>query len=395
MDEKKTSSRILTAIVFADIYGYTAMMQKDEPHALEIRNRFKKILEDNVENFEGKIIQFYGDGALMIFTSGLKAAEFAIKLQQEAADEPKVPVKTAIHMGDVVYDNEGIFGDGVNVTSRIESVCHPGSVLISDKLRDMISNQPHIITKSLGKVTFKNVAKEIEIFAIINEGLVNPDSISSDGKFSQKKDEPAKSSNKKYFYGIGVLVLIAAIIFSVIHFTKEKNQTEKEIPLKKEDTRKQVEDYLSRLYNPASTKEQPNILLADNFAIKGANEKNNPFASEYKDTAKNKLNVLQLAGIQSDEFADKNYSCSFTLHSKSDSIQAKLISEVMPKSNKIKIISIEYTNVIALKKQEQDKNVRNEIKDVKEKKRDEEKLTEEEKKILKRNIKRRLQKKIQ
>src|SRR4030095_11838535 len=178
--------RVLSAIIFTDIEGYSALMQENEKQAIEYLNKFKSTLEENIEKYEGKIVQFYGDGALMTFTSGLKAVEFAVKVQKIFQTAPKVPVRIGVHMGDVVVEEDGVFGDSINVTSRVESISSPGSILISEKIQDEISNQEHIKTKSLGLQNFKNVEKEIEVFAIVNEGIVNPDSINTEGKIESR-----------------------------------------------------------------------------------------------------------------------------------------------------------------------------------------------------------------
>ncbi|HEY3249966.1 MAG TPA: adenylate/guanylate cyclase domain-containing protein [Ignavibacteria bacterium] len=178
--------RVLSAIMFADIEGYSALMQENEEQAVEQRNKFKNTLEENLTKYDGKIIQFYGDGALLTFSSGLKAIEYALKVQQEFQTEPKVPVRIGVHMGDIIIESDGIFGDSVNIASRIESIAVPGSILISDKIQDEISNQAHIETKTLGLQNFKNVEKEIEVFAITNDGVVNPDGINLEGKVSSR-----------------------------------------------------------------------------------------------------------------------------------------------------------------------------------------------------------------
>jgi class 3 adenylate cyclase len=90
--------RVLSAIIFADIEGFSALMQEDEKRAIEYRNKFKSKLEENLDKYEGKIIQFYGDGALLTFSSGLKAVEYALKVQQEFQAEPKVPARIGVHM---------------------------------------------------------------------------------------------------------------------------------------------------------------------------------------------------------------------------------------------------------------------------------------------------------
>lgn len=171
---QKDNIRLLAAIMFTDMVGYTALMQEDEVSAKALRDRHRQILEDKIGEFQGSILQFYGDGTLSMFGSAIEAVRCAIQIQKELQKPPKVPVRIGIHIGDIVYEDQGAYGDGVNVTSRIESLAVPGSVFISDKVCDEIQNHPTIRAKSLGKYELKNVARPIEIYAINAEGLVVP-----------------------------------------------------------------------------------------------------------------------------------------------------------------------------------------------------------------------------
>ena len=114
------STRLLAAIMFTDMVGYTALMQEDERKAKRNRDRHRKILQDSIAKHYGKILQYYGDGTLAIFNSAMEAVDCAIKIQRELQAEPKIPLRIGLHTGDIVYDDEGVYGDGVNVSSRIE-----------------------------------------------------------------------------------------------------------------------------------------------------------------------------------------------------------------------------------------------------------------------------------
>ncbi len=166
--------RKLVAIMFADMTGYTAMMQEDEAKAKVLRNRQQQTLENLIPAHNGIIVQFFGDGTLSIFDSAIDAVKCGIEIQKELQNEPKVKLRIGIHSGDVVYDTQGLYGDCVNLASRIESISVPGAVLISDKVFDEVKNQNEIKTISLGSVNLKNVKKPVEIHAITNEGLVIP-----------------------------------------------------------------------------------------------------------------------------------------------------------------------------------------------------------------------------
>ena len=171
---EKNKKRQLAAILFADIVGYTALMQKDEQTASTLLRSFQKNIEQLIPENNGQIINFYGDGALCIFNNPLEAVRCAVQLQNIFSEKPKVPVRLGLHMGTVVFENEKIYGDSVNIASRIESMGIPGAVLFSKKIRDEIKNQPDIKIKSLGNFSFKNVEEEMEVFALANEGFVIP-----------------------------------------------------------------------------------------------------------------------------------------------------------------------------------------------------------------------------
>src|ERR1044071_4749944 len=170
----ETQVRQLAAIMFADMTGYTAMMQEDEQKAKLLRDRQRQTLEKFIPAHNGKILQYFGDGTLSIFNSAIDAVKCGISIQKELQREPKVQLRIGLHSGDVVYDSQGVYGDCVNVASRIEGLSVPGAVLISDKVFDEVKNQAEIKVKMLGKFSLKNVSRQVEVYAIANEGLVVP-----------------------------------------------------------------------------------------------------------------------------------------------------------------------------------------------------------------------------
>ncbi len=168
-------SRRLAAIMFADMVGYTALLQRDEEQARVLRNKMRTVLDKCIPEYGGTIIQYYGDGMVCMFGSGARGVQCAIAVQQEMRQEPEVPLRMGLHSGDVCYDIHGAYGDCVNVASRIEALASPGSVLVSDKVFDEIKNRPEIPTRALGSFRLKNVKRRVEVFAVINEGLTVPD----------------------------------------------------------------------------------------------------------------------------------------------------------------------------------------------------------------------------
>ncbi len=158
--------RMLAAIMFTDMVGYTAMMQENEKRAKTLRDKHRDVLENLVLEHHGQILQYYGDGTLTIFGSAIEAAICGSRIQQELLKDPEVPLRVGIHAGDIVYDDEGVYGDGVNIASRIENIAISGSVLISDRINDELKNQKEITTIPLGTYRLKNVKDPIKIFAV-------------------------------------------------------------------------------------------------------------------------------------------------------------------------------------------------------------------------------------
>ena len=183
--------RQLAAILFADMVGYTTLMQENEQLARLKRKRLKEVLETTVSRFNGKILQYYGDGSLSIFGSAIDCVNSAINIQQQLQQEPKVALRIGIHTGDVAIEDESVYGDGVNLASRIESLAVPGGIFISEKVYDEIRNQQNIQTREMGYFELKNVTTPVRIFAIANNGITVPGRDELRGKTKQTNNRLA------------------------------------------------------------------------------------------------------------------------------------------------------------------------------------------------------------
>jgi adenylate cyclase len=180
------SKRQLAAIMFTDIVGYSAMMQADEQDGHSKANRYRQALEQYVEKHDGEIIQHYGDGSLSVFSSAVEAVGCAIDLQIVLKEEPQVPLRAGIHIGDIVIEGQEIYGNGVNIASRVESMGVANSILISDSVYKEVKNWPEIKTTSLGLFDFKNIETPVQLYAIANKGLVVPKEQDMRGKGRKK-----------------------------------------------------------------------------------------------------------------------------------------------------------------------------------------------------------------
>ena len=163
--------RQLVAIMFTDIEGYTSLMQTDEKKGIAYRERHRQVFDTTTKKYNGRILQYYGDGTLSTFPSAIDAVQCGIEMQLAFKEKPMVPIRIGIHSGDTIVTDEEIIGDGVNVAARIESLAKTGSVYISDKVYDEVKNQDDLITASMGVHKLKNVAKPMEVYAVSNHQL--------------------------------------------------------------------------------------------------------------------------------------------------------------------------------------------------------------------------------
>src|SRR4051812_35986119 len=107
--------RHLAAILFTDIVGSTSMMQKDEQVAMSVNKHYNTILKQSVSLHNGEVLNDFGDGSLCCFPSTTEALRCAIEMQQQFQQEPKVPLRIGLHVGEIFFDDKKVFGDGVNV----------------------------------------------------------------------------------------------------------------------------------------------------------------------------------------------------------------------------------------------------------------------------------------
>ena len=212
------SDRLLAAIMFADIAGYTSLMQENETSALRKLHTFKKEMNEKVKTYGGEIIQYYGDGCLAIFHNASDAVQCSKELQTVFIHQQLLPVRIGIHSGEIVVEEGNIFGDSVNITSRIQSMGIPGGILFSDVIKNQIRNKPEFQLTSLGKYEFKNVYEPMEVFALSNPGLPVPVKSELQGKFKETK--PGTIAYTKGIKFIAASLLLLALLITSFYISK-------------------------------------------------------------------------------------------------------------------------------------------------------------------------------
>jgi hypothetical protein len=165
-----SQSRQLAAIMFTDIVGYTALMGNDEKKAFELLRKNREIQKPIIEEFGGQWIKELGDGVLASFSSVSNAVYAAIKIQETCAQFNSFELRIGIHQGDVVFENGDIFGDAVNIASRLQSAAPPGGIFVSESVHRNISNKNDIRSEFIRLENFKHVKDAISVYKILSLG---------------------------------------------------------------------------------------------------------------------------------------------------------------------------------------------------------------------------------
>jgi adenylate cyclase len=152
--------------MFTDIVGYTALMGEDEQKAFDLLRRNRQLQKPIIEKFAGTWIKEIGDGVLASFHTVTDAVQCAISIQQSCDNIPDLKLRIGIHLGEVIFEDNDVFGDGVNIASRIQAVAPIGGIWISESIYKNVSNKRDIKTKFVREEILKNVKEPIGIYEV-------------------------------------------------------------------------------------------------------------------------------------------------------------------------------------------------------------------------------------
>jgi adenylate cyclase len=169
--------RRLSAILSADVVGYSRLMGANEVATLETLNhRRSEVLEPAVARHGGRVFKFTGDGMLAEFPSVVGAVEGALAIQSgmlaanaDVPDDRRIDLRIGIHVGDVIPQDGDLFGDGVNLAARIEGIARPGRIAVSQAVRDHVGNRLDVEFEDRGDQDLKNIDRPVRIFEIASE----------------------------------------------------------------------------------------------------------------------------------------------------------------------------------------------------------------------------------
>jgi adenylate cyclase len=180
--------RKLTAILCADVYGYSRLMGEDEEATLRTLSAYRKIIDSLIENHRGRFVNSAGDSVLAEFSSVVGAVNCAVGIQNalkaENAGLPlarRMEFRIGVNSGDVMVEGEQIYGDGVNVAARLESLADPGGICISGTVYEQVRDKLALSYEDRGEQSVKNIARPVHVWRVVPDGT--PTSARLAGKY--------------------------------------------------------------------------------------------------------------------------------------------------------------------------------------------------------------------
>src|SRR6516165_1735275 len=177
-----TATRRLAAILAADVAGYSRLMGVDEEGTHErLQAHLREAVEPKIKDHRGRTVKNTGDGLLAEFASVADAVRCAVEVQRamverepEVPDERRIKFRIGINLGDVIVEDDDIFGDGVNVAARLEALAEPGGICLSRMVRDQIRDRLTYAFEDLGEQSVKNIARPVRVYALRPQAVTNP-----------------------------------------------------------------------------------------------------------------------------------------------------------------------------------------------------------------------------
>ncbi len=210
--------RKLTAILCADVFGYSRLMGEDEEATLRTLSSNRKLIDSLIEQHRGRFVNSAGDSVLAEFASVVNAVQCAVEIQTtlkaentSLRPERRMEFRIGVNLGDVMVDGEQIYGDGVNVAARLESLADPGGICISRTVHENVRNKLALNYEDLGEQAVKNIAEPVRVFRVLLEGgAATP---------TRQRQGVAQKYVRRGIFSIAGLAIIAATIIFVQHLS--------------------------------------------------------------------------------------------------------------------------------------------------------------------------------
>ena len=211
--------RKLTAILCADVFGYSRLMGDDEEATLRTLSSYRKLIDSLIEQHRGRFVNSAGDSVLAEFASVVNAVQCAVEIQTtlkaENATLPaerRMEFRIGVNLGDVMVDGEQIYGDGVNVAARLESLADPGGICISGSVHEQLGNKLALGYEDLGEQSVKNIAKPVRVYRVLTE-------LDIAAAATRKTQHVPRKYVRRGVFSVAGLAIIAATIVLVQHLS--------------------------------------------------------------------------------------------------------------------------------------------------------------------------------
>jgi len=225
-----SQERILAAIMFTDIVGYTALMGKDEQKAMELLKFNRDTQKPLIEEYNGTWLKEMGDGTLVSFQSASEAVYCAIKIQERLKDNNDLNLRIGIHVGEIILEDGDVFGDGVNIASRLEGLAPTGGIWISESVNSNIKNKQGIETTFIREEQLKNVDEPVRVYEVKVAGTENAETL-VDATSSVQQEKPAASPSKKAIFIALAVVAVFSLIYFIYPFNTKKEAVDQPITI--------------------------------------------------------------------------------------------------------------------------------------------------------------------
>ncbi len=173
---EERAKRKLSAVLSADVKGYSRLMGQDEAGTVNRLKEYRTLMTGLIQQYRGRVVDSPGDNILAEFASVVDATECAVQVQQELKNrnaelpnDSRMEFRIGINLGDVIEDGERIYGDGVNIAARIESLAEAGGICISGTSYDQVKNKLNLGYKNLGEHSVKNIAEPVRVYRVLTE----------------------------------------------------------------------------------------------------------------------------------------------------------------------------------------------------------------------------------
>jgi len=202
------AKRKLSAILSADVKGYSRLMGEDEVGTVRTLKEYREVMSKLIKEYRGRVVDSPGDNILAEFASVVDALECSIEIQKELKaknavlpDNRKMQFRIGVNLGDVIEDEDKVYGDGVNIAARIEGLADPGGICISGSGFEQVRNKLRLGFQYLGEHTVKNIIQPIKVYRVLMEA-------ESAGRVIGEKEPKQREWAGKALVAVAVFVLV-------------------------------------------------------------------------------------------------------------------------------------------------------------------------------------------